>query len=137
MNCPAKAEVSLEVIIHMGPGHTKAAITSWAPAPSRCSLQTLARLLLMHPRSFCKGNYIHQREFSASDLQTKDGVLIPVSFLHASNINGENPVRFPMLPPVKSYQQAKERMRSGGTASVKAVVSWGEEDGVEGSGPLS
>lgn len=40
-NHPAKEEVSLEVIVHVGPGHTKVAITSWAQALS-CSLQTLA-----------------------------------------------------------------------------------------------
>ena len=106
MNRPAKEQVSLEVIIHVGPGHMKAAVTSWARALGY-SLQTLAQLLLMHPQSLCKGNCRHQREFSASDLQAKDRVLIPVSFLHASDINGENPVRFAMLPPVKSYQQAK------------------------------
>lgn len=105
-NHPAKEEASSEVIIHVGSGHTKAVITSWAQAP-KCSLQTLASLLLMHAQLLCKGNYRHQREFSASDLRIKDGVLIPVSFLQASDINGKNPVRFPIPPLVKSHQQAQ------------------------------
>lgn len=98
--------MSSEVIIHVGSGHTKAVITSWAHAP-KCSLQTLASLLLMHAQLLCKGNYRHQREVSASDLRIKDGVLIPISFLQASNINGKIPVRFPIPPLVKGYQQAQ------------------------------
>lgn len=86
----------------------------------------------MHPQSLCKGNYRHQQEFSASDLQTKDRVLIPVSFLHASNINGEDTVRFPVLSPVKSYKQAKGCM-VWRTSVEKAVVLWGGEDELEGS----
>lgn len=41
MNSPAEEKVSLDAVIRVGPGGTKAAVTSWAGAPS-CSPRTLA-----------------------------------------------------------------------------------------------